>query len=110
MARTAACLAGMVWLASSCGSSHDVSAGDYTRACSSDSDCVAVFDGHLTCCGTGCPNAAIAKTSENKYWSDVLARTPTCNPAPPCLVISDGVCEDKSTVTCVASVCTFAPP
>jgi hypothetical protein len=79
--------------------SHSVNASDYDRACSQDSDCVAVYSGKIGCCGDA-PNSAIAQDNYSQYQSDYSSRHPVCIPAPPCAPLSY-----TTTVACVNEVC-----
>jgi hypothetical protein len=88
-----------------CGPEHRIAASEFPRGCSVDSDCAAVYEGMLTCCGGGCPNAAINQTSLSAYEAAASSRTPTCSPAPPCASISLMNCP--GTVRCVSGTCNF---
>jgi hypothetical protein len=88
------------------GGEHAIDTSKYSRACASDSDCVAVYQGTLGCCGGGCPNTAIAVTSYADYAGAVASQTPVCNPAPPCAA-TPGTCGDQAAL-CVGAMCTLA--
>jgi hypothetical protein len=93
-----------------CDGQPGVTASDYRRSCNVDAECVLIYEGQLTCCGVICTNAAIAKTDEEKYWTDVNARTPTCSPAPPCVAFTSRGCMGPLAVACVAGACTAVTP
>lgn len=88
------------------GGDHSIGTAKYDKTCVGDSDCVAVYQGELGCCGGGCPNAAIAATGYAQYLQDVAANQPVCNPAPPCAA-TPGACQTV-TALCVGSLCTAA--
>jgi len=87
-------------------SDHAIDTSKYGKACVGDADCVAVYQGTLTCCGGGCPNTAIPSAAYAQYLQDVAANTPTCNPAPPCAA-TPGACQNVSAL-CVGGLCTEA--
>ena len=87
-------------------SDHSIGTSKYSKVCAGDSDCVAVYQGSLGCCGGDCPNTAIAASSYAQYLADVQANTPVCNPAPPCAV-TPGACQNVSAL-CVGGLCTEA--
>jgi hypothetical protein len=93
-----------------CGASatHSVTASDFQQSCSVDSDCVAVYEGTLGCCGPGCPNAAINQTSHAAYDSTVSSRTPTCSPADPCVGLTAVIC--RAGAVCANGTCAFQQP
>lgn len=96
-------------LIAGCGSGtgeHAIDTSKYSRACVADADCVAVYQGTLTCCGGGCPNTAIAVTGYADYATAVASQTPVCSPAPPC-VATPGSCGDHVAL-CVGALCTLA--
>jgi len=88
------------------GGGHAIDTSKYSRACVADSDCVAVYQGTLTCCGGGCPNTAIAASEYAGYAGAFAASVPTCNPQPPC-GNPTAICGDKAAL-CVGSLCTLA--
>ena len=82
-------------------------AKDYTKTCSADADCVAVYLG-VGCqiCG-GCTNDAINVSSKQKYDADAKAVANACPPRPgpqpacsPCVqpmaVCNAGTCAQKA--------------
>lgn len=75
-----------------------VHASQFNQRCTSDLDCMAIFDG-AGCCG-GCPNAAINKADQASYEQADKART-ACNPVPPCVPLE---CAGVI-VTCQAGIC-----
>lgn len=86
---------------------HAVRASDYDRTCSVASDCVAVTEGTIGCCGLLiCPNAAIAVSSSNAYQHDLDARHPECIPPPPCVALTPNECQTPSP-QCIGGVCTL---
>jgi hypothetical protein len=89
-----------------CGSSnHSISAAEFQRSCSADSDCVPVYEGTLGCCGGACPNSAINQMSQAAYESAMSSRTPTCTTVLPCPFFSSVTC--KSGATCANGTCAF---
>lgn len=89
---------------------RSVNTSDYDHTCVGDKDCEVVFDGQLTCCGPGCPNAAIARTSLERYWSDVSKYTPVCKPALPCALMTEEACGGNRVAVCVNGQCAAVPP
>ena len=89
-----------------CDASHTVAVSPSQRVCSTDSDCVPVYEGTLGCCGPGCANAAINKTSYAGYQATIASRAPTCTPPPPCAGLSDQLC--KAGAVCRNGTCEFA--
>ena len=87
-------------------SSHAIAVSVQDRSCSSDADCVPVYEGALGCCGGGCPNSAINKTAYPDYEADVASREPVCVPALPCVFLSNDVC--KAGAACRDGLCQFA--
>jgi hypothetical protein len=85
---------------------HSIDASKFSRACAADTDCVAVYQGTLGCCGGDCPNTAIAASSYDAYEAALQMAIPRCNPAPPCAA-PVGVCGDRSAL-CVGGTCTYA--
>lgn len=88
------------------GGGHAIDTSHYSRACLVDADCVAVYQGTLTCCGGGCPNTAIAVSDYAAYTGAFAGAVPTCNPQPPCAEVTT-ICGEK-TALCVGSLCTLA--
>jgi hypothetical protein len=86
--------------------SHSIAASEFQQSCAVDSDCVAVYQGTLTCCGGSCPNAAVNQVGYSAYASAVASRTPMCNPEPPCAV-TDIYCS--SGAICSNGTCQFSP-
>lgn len=96
-------------LVAACGggsSDHSIDTSKYSHACMGDGDCVAVYQGTLSCCGGDCPNAVIAATDYDAYTAALAAQMPICNPAPSC-VDTTGACTDRSAL-CVGGLCTLA--
>jgi hypothetical protein len=85
---------------------HSIEASEFQRSCSVDSDCVAIYEGTIGCCGLGCPNAAVNQVGYSAYETAVSTRTPTCSPRPPCNY-SRPVC--RGGVACSNGTCTFNP-
>lgn len=88
-----------------------VAAKNYDRRCVSVADCVAVYEGHVGCCGGGaCPNTAIAQVALAKYSVDLIRAAACGNTQPPCPVIDvvrpGDACQGR--VGCDNSVCTLA--
>ena len=83
---------------------HSISASEFQQSCAVDSDCVAVYQGTLTCCGGSCPNAAVNQVGYSAYASAVASRTPMCNPEPPCAALS---C--LAGAICSNGTCQFSP-
>jgi len=87
-----------------CGSApnHAIQPSSLDRACVRDSDCVAVYEGPLSCCGLGeCANAAINVANLARYMQVLAERRSTCEPAPsfpfiPCLTSSFVRCTEAS--------------
>src|SRR5256885_6776255 len=84
---------------------HTVAVSASDQACSSDSDCVPVFEGTVGCCG-GCANAAINKAAYPGYQAAIAASVPICDPAPPCAFLSDAIC--KAGAICRGGMCAFS--
>ena len=87
-----------------------VAAKSYDRTCASVVDCVAVYEGHVGCCGGGCPNSAIAEVALAKYTGD-FDRAASCGGVqPPCPQIDStrpgSACPDGR-VGCDNGVCTL---
>jgi hypothetical protein len=101
-----AILMAAIFAALSCGAqNHEIRPSDSDRACVRDSDCVAVYEGPLSCCGTGeCANAAINAANLARYMQVLDQRTPTCDPAPSCPRIS---CSASSFVRCTDGLCVY---
>jgi hypothetical protein len=86
-----------------------IQAANYDQSCTTDSDCIAVGLGNACFgCEIGCPNAAISRSSQAQYRSDVAdspANGADCGcpifPSGPCCV--GGLCE-------VGSQCGNASP
>ena len=95
---------------SGCGSSnHSVEASEYSRSCSAASDCTAIYQGTLGCCGSeSCPNAAISSRDSTRYMSDYNARIPKCSPPPPCAP-QPLPSSCTGSVTCENGSCVFVP-
>lgn len=91
-------------LFAACNTNHELVASDYDQTCQQDSDCVAIFQGELGCCGGGCPNAAISRANYGKYQMDVASRQQRCDPAPPCIGVTCFPCS----AACVAGRCAIA--
>ena len=85
--------------------SHTISATEFQTSCSVDTDCVDVYVGSLACCGDGCPNAAISQASYSAYEAALSSRTPICDPAPPCLALTNAEC--KVGAACTNGTCAF---
>ena len=83
---------------------HSIAASEFQQSCTVDADCVAVYEGTLTCCGGSCPNAAVNQVGYSAYASAVASRTPMCNPEPPCAALS---C--LSGAICANGSCQFSP-
>ena len=98
----------LVTLVAGCTDDHHISTSDYPRSCSTDSDCAAVYEGTIGCCGASCPNAAINQMSLPAYEAAISSRTPMCSPAPPCVFIPVDRCPGA--VSCVSGTCTFQTP
>jgi len=101
-------LVGLVWLAGLAGAcnstdSRSVSACEFNRSCTVDSDCVPVYEGTLGCCGPGCSNSAINTASYGAYQSAVAGREPTCSTAFPCAQLTDAIC--RSGAVCAGGTC-----
>jgi hypothetical protein len=99
----------VLMLAGSCSSpvAHNISAWEFQRGCSADSDCMPVYEGTLTCCAIAeCPNAAINQSSYTAYKSTKESREPTCI-AVPCVAIT---ITCKSAAVCTGGTCTFEWP
>src|SRR6476620_2613736 len=75
---------------------HTIKASAYNRRCSTDQDCVPVFEGTIGCCGPSCPNTAINASDQPRYTADVNARRPICNPQPPCPLFTAELCGSKA--------------
>jgi hypothetical protein len=90
-------------------SDHSITASEYSRSCSASSDCIAIYQGTLGCCGSeSCPNAAISNRDSAKYMSDYDARIPTCSPPPPCALLPlPGSCTGSA--SCENGSCVFVP-
>lgn len=87
------------------GETHVIIASAYSQTCSKDSDCVAVYQGTLGCCGPGCSNSAINQSSYTAYLSDVSAREPACSGVDPCALFDNAVCS--ASAACQEGVCEF---
>ena len=62
-----------------CGPAPDVNVADYDQLCVQASNCVAVVDGELPCCNTGCnDDAAINKNALAQYTAEQEAHAPSC--------------------------------
>jgi hypothetical protein len=87
---------------------HSIEASEFQRSCAVDSDCVAVSEGTITCCGISpwCPSAAVNQVGYSAYESAVAARTPTCSPRPPCALLRPA-CFGHA--ICSNGTCTFEP-
>jgi len=86
---------------------HSIAASEFQQSCTVASDCVAVYQGTLSCCGGSCPNAAVDQVGYGAYASAVASRTPICNPEPPCAAVTDVYC--KSGAICSNGICQFSP-
>jgi hypothetical protein len=82
-----------------CKSSCTLSASDYDRTCTKDSDCIGISEGDLcseTC--TNCINAVINVRDAKRYQDDFSSRVP-----------AEKICPCPSvTVACNAGTCGFA--
>jgi hypothetical protein len=83
------------------GGGGTIRASDYDQSCAKASDCVAIYAGVASCCGGSCDNAAINKSDESKYESDLAADKPTDCTGMACPAIA---CETPG-VACVAGKC-----
>ena len=102
-------LLSMVIAAGGCSSApkNSISASEFERGCSVDSDCVAVYEGTLRCCPVGaCPNAAINQSRYAAYTSTAASRTPSCTNVP-CLQL---VVICRSAAVCASRTCMFENP
>lgn len=77
--------------ASSCGNPTIIDGESYSRACTANADCVAVFFGNQ-CDPCGCPNTTIATQDEVTYHADRSAALAACGPRPE---IACGPCQDR---------------
>jgi hypothetical protein len=86
---------------------HSIKASEFQQTCTVASDCVAVYEGPLSCCGgNSCPNAAVNRVGYTAYESARESRIPTCNPQPPCPA-TDVACIAGA--TCSNGTCVVAP-
>jgi hypothetical protein len=89
------------------GENHSIATSEFQRSCTADSDCVAVFEGTLGCCGGNCPNGAVNQVGYPDYEAALAKRTPICSPAPPCAAVTNIAC--RAGAICASGTCVFAP-
>ncbi|MEW5855131.1 MAG: hypothetical protein AB2A00_40520 [Myxococcota bacterium] len=83
------------------GCGRELSATDYDRSCSADSDCVVIEEGDP--CGCTCPNAAINGKDKARYDQDRAFVERMCNPlGPVCMADCIG-----GTAHCQSGSCAF---
>ena len=83
-----------------CGSSTEISAASYDQGCTSEVDCVPVFQGD-TCAICACPNTAINTSQVARYEADVLSRRKACGPMP---AVACAACSPRRAL-CTGSKC-----
>jgi len=79
---------------------------DYSKACTVEADCVAVYIGPLCQTCGGCPNEAISQSSKAKYDADAAAAARSCPPN-----LNRAVCAAcrLPEVACTAGACALRP-
>jgi hypothetical protein len=80
------------------GSSCGISASNYDQSCTTDADCVAVYQGEVCSTECSCPNAVINQRALAQYWTDFSKEDHKAN-------VCD--CALSPTPRCMGSICSL---